>query len=188
MGHLCNLNNSILFFGTNNTFVSDLHKNLSSNTHHNIIQVEDDCIMATLLPSQCLKIIDYPSTKKWVKENLSLIHDNQLNIIFTNTQPNEIAGIVHCFDSKASLEEIISSIKLKLKSPKLHNNYHSTIFNLTPKEKLVYSMIMEGKSNKEIAGCICRSIHTVKTHIYNLYQKLDVNNRVQAINKSYYDI
>ena len=37
-----------------------------------------------------------------------------------------------------------------------------------------------GLSNQEIAESLCISYHTVKTHVYNIYQKIDAPDRFQA--------
>ena len=42
---------------------------------------------------------------------------------------------------------------------------------------LIQEKIAEGKSNKEIASELFISLSTVKTHINNLYKKLDVSSR-----------
>ncbi|MGD2272753.1 MAG: response regulator transcription factor [Desulfobacterales bacterium] len=51
---------------------------------------------------------------------------------------------------------------------------------LTPREKQILTMIGAGAGNDEIAEGLCISIHTVKTHIYNIYNKIKVPNRIQA--------
>ncbi|GAB6991822.1 LuxR C-terminal-related transcriptional regulator [Paenibacillus pini] len=52
---------------------------------------------------------------------------------------------------------------------------------LTDQEAKVLGLIAEGMSNKEIAHCLNITGETVKFHIKNIYRKLDVNNRVQAL-------
>jgi DNA-binding NarL/FixJ family response regulator len=44
-------------------------------------------------------------------------------------------------------------------------------------------MIIEGKSNKEIAKELFISLSTVKTHITNIYKKLNLSNRSDLIYK-----
>ncbi len=54
-------------------------------------------------------------------------------------------------------------------------------FKLTPREKELIELIYAGKSNKEIADILFLSESTVKTHIYNIFRKMDVKNRVGVI-------
>lgn len=51
---------------------------------------------------------------------------------------------------------------------------------LSPKERQLLSLLTQGCSNDVIASRLAISPHTVKTHFYNLYRKLQVRNRVQA--------
>lgn len=51
---------------------------------------------------------------------------------------------------------------------------------LTRRESEVLAVMAAGATNDEIASELCISIHTVKTHIYNIYHKIDVPNRLQA--------
>ena len=53
--------------------------------------------------------------------------------------------------------------------------------NLTAKELNILKLISEGKSNKEIAAISFVEMSTIKTHINNMYNKLTVNNRKEAI-------
>lgn len=51
---------------------------------------------------------------------------------------------------------------------------------LSPKERQLLALLRQGCSNDVIASRLSISPHTVKTHFYNLYRKLQVRNRVQA--------
>lgn len=51
---------------------------------------------------------------------------------------------------------------------------------LTPREVEILAMVAVGSKNEEIAEKLCISPHTVKTHIYNIFKKIDVPNRLQA--------
>ena len=53
--------------------------------------------------------------------------------------------------------------------------------SLTSKEKAVTYCLAEGLSNQEIAEKLHISIHTVKAHLESIYEKLEVNNRLQAV-------
>lgn len=52
---------------------------------------------------------------------------------------------------------------------------------LTPKETETLRLLMGGSSNSRIAGELKVSTHTVKTHLYNLFRKIQVSNRLQAV-------
>lgn len=53
--------------------------------------------------------------------------------------------------------------------------------SISPREQEVLRLVNAGCSNREIAGRLSISESTVKTHIGNIYCKLNVNSRVQAI-------
>ncbi|HLP94191.1 MAG TPA: response regulator transcription factor [Saprospiraceae bacterium] len=55
---------------------------------------------------------------------------------------------------------------------------------ITPRELEVLEQMAEGKSNQEIAESLFVSLNTVKTHLSNLFSKLDVQRRTQAIQKA----
>ncbi|MDU5117068.1 MAG: LuxR C-terminal-related transcriptional regulator, partial [Clostridium botulinum] len=54
---------------------------------------------------------------------------------------------------------------------------------LTEREKEVMEILFEGASNKQIGERLNISLATVKTHMINIYSKLQVSNRVQAVEK-----
>ena len=55
--------------------------------------------------------------------------------------------------------------------------------NLTSKELHILQLIADGKSNKEIAAVNFVEISTIKTHINNIYTKLEISSRKEAVNK-----
>ena len=57
----------------------------------------------------------------------------------------------------------------------------SPLTDLTRRELEVLSALAAGRTNKEIAGDLGLSPNTVKFHVKNLFQKLGVHNRSQAI-------
>ena len=55
---------------------------------------------------------------------------------------------------------------------------------LSSRELEVLALMAEGCSNQEIASRLFLSLNTIKTHCSNLFTKLDVKRRTQAIDKA----
>ena len=60
-----------------------------------------------------------------------------------------------------------------------YNGSESTL--LTHREKEILNKLRVGASNIEIAQALFISENTVKTHLYNLFKKIAVKNRTQAV-------
>lgn len=54
---------------------------------------------------------------------------------------------------------------------------------LSARETEILELLVKGLLYKEIAGSLSISIETVKRHCFNIYQKLHVNNRSEAVYK-----
>ena len=88
---------------------------------------------------------------------------------------------------EAPLTELISALKFV----RLHPNKFflrspltasvETTFNLTKRESEILSLLPDGLSNREMASLLFVSESTVKTHLISIYRKLQVENRIRAI-------
>lgn len=56
---------------------------------------------------------------------------------------------------------------------------------LSAREMDVLRLLAEGNTNQEIARILIIGVNTVKMHVQHLYDKLDVHNRVQAIQRAH---
>lgn len=54
-------------------------------------------------------------------------------------------------------------------------------YGLTAKEKEVCCKVRQGCDNREIASQLCVSFHTAKTHLKNIYRKLEIPNRPRLV-------
>jgi DNA-binding CsgD family transcriptional regulator len=55
-------------------------------------------------------------------------------------------------------------------------------YGITNREKEIIQLIFSGKGNKEIGEILYISVKTVKYHVYNIYRKLKIKNRIELIN------
>ncbi len=56
--------------------------------------------------------------------------------------------------------------------------------SLSAREMEVLALIAEGKSNQEISAELYLALNTVKRHAYNIYAKLEVKKRTQAVSRA----
>ena len=62
---------------------------------------------------------------------------------------------------------------------------NSEMKKLSEREKEILHHLSKGLRYKEIADQLCLSTETVRTHIRNIYEKLQVNSRTEALNKTF---
>ena len=67
-------------------------------------------------------------------------------------------------------------------SPPSSTSTHGNL--LSPRERTVLNLINDGQSNKNIARTLGISPETVKSHVKNIFAKLAVEKRTQAINRA----
>ncbi|WP_164668075.1 response regulator [Virgibacillus doumboii] len=60
-------------------------------------------------------------------------------------------------------------------------NYHKPLHLLTRRECEVLQLLADGKSNRAVAETLYISEKTVKNHVSNILQKMNVNDRTQAV-------
>lgn len=65
------------------------------------------------------------------------------------------------------------------------SGYFLEKFDISPRESEIVVLLRQGMSNKEIAGNLFVSPKTVENHIYSIYQKTGVKNRVELFNLLY---
>lgn len=88
-------------------------------------------------------------------------------------------GIRAVFNEELWLSrEIMTKFILENKGRRRFSRTHT--INLTRRESEILGMVATGTKNVEIASHLYISPHTVKTHLYNIYKKIKVSNRLEA--------
>ncbi|WZY00249.1 response regulator transcription factor [Bacillus sp. FSL W7-1360] len=73
---------------------------------------------------------------------------------------------------------VLKHVRAHVATPE--SDHEQKLTQLTRREREVLQEICAGKSNKEIAATLVISEPTVKTHVSNIFGKLDVQDRTQA--------
>lgn len=122
------------------------------------------CTVATVSIVDSRTDIDYIVNDKAIYAIFWLVF-NTLNAVF-------VWNSCRTLDSKnQTKEDIVEGLLDKAVS-----NY-----GLSTREREIAQLLYEGKNNNEIADILFLSTNTIKVHASNLYKKLGVSNRVQAI-------
>lgn len=104
--------------------------------------------------------------------------------ILKNTPPVQIlSAIREIYEGGAPMTPSIASKVLKMFKNKPADNT-SDEFNLTEREKEILKWLVEGMSYKLIADTCFISIDTVSGHIKNIYKKLQVHSKSEAVAKA----
>ncbi len=81
--------------------------------------------------------------------------------------------------ANATLRKKLASYLITHSGNYRYNSTESAL--LTHREKEILNKLRIGASNNEIARSLFISENTVKTHLYNLFKKIAVKNRTQAV-------
>ena len=103
--------------------------------------------------------------------------------ILKNTPPEKIMEAVQDLYNGGS--PISSQIARKvIEAFQVKQNANEIFQQLTRREQEMLEQLSKGFRYKEIADKLFISIETVRTHIRNIYEKLQVNSRIEALKKT----
>jgi NarL family two-component system response regulator LiaR len=123
-----------------------------------------------------LKFIEY---KHFVHEYPSEIYGGLIALIFT------VLGIYFGLRwTRAKEVVVIREVPVRMDSPFVMNASKLKEVGLTARELEILALIAQGLSNREIGEKLFISENTIKTHSSRLFEKMQVNRRVQAVQKA----
>lgn len=133
----------------------------------------------------------YPDLKilmQTIFEDSDMIFDSILagasGYILKNTSPSRILDYIkETCEGGAPMSPSIATKVLKMVGQELSKPKVDT-FNLSDREKEVLTCLVKGMSYKLIADACFISIDTVRGHIRNIYEKLHVHSKGEAIVKA----
>lgn len=104
--------------------------------------------------------------------------------ITKTTQPSKILdAIVEVYHGGSPMSSHIA--RKVVASFHTHQKDNAEMKKLSEREKEILHLLSDGLRYKEIADKLFLSTETVRTHIRNIYEKLQVNSRTEALNKTF---
>jgi len=124
-----------------------------------------------------IALFNIESDKKIEKEAM----DHGVRGVFNNELQNMLPkGILAILNNEMWYSR--KTLSERAMEPAAHIKSSSDAANsLTQREREILISIAAGSSNQDIADDLFISPNTVKTHIYNIYRKINISNRLQAM-------
>lgn len=133
-------------------------------------------LVKKITPDLIMLILSTYSDEKHVREAMNAGADGYL---LKNIPLEELQSVIRQFINKEPCySPYLVNITLA-QNPKAAT-VKPDDFGLTSREKEVLEHLAKGSSNKEISNNLFVSVETVKSHIKNIYKKLEVKNRMEA--------
>ena len=85
-------------------------------------------------------------------------------------------------DANSRREDLIKNMNAAIQRKESRRQVETPDRLLTRREQEILLQLTGGESNNSIASTLHLSEHTVKNHMYNIFRKIGVKNRVQASN------
>lgn len=106
---------------------------------------------------------------------------NSTNPYMKELSPNNQLSRINLWLVTIVLGLILTSIGI-FAYKKLNSNDKALLKDLSVQERRIFALLQEGKTNQEISDEFNISISTVKTHVSNIYAKLNIASRKEAMN------
>ncbi len=108
-----------------------------------------------------------------------VIEAGATSYLLKTSRASDIADAVRAtYDGETVLEPKVTGKMMSRMRQKKEQPLHE---ELTERESEILLLIAEGKSNQEIADELFIALKTVKTHVSNILNKLNVSDRTQAV-------
>ncbi len=182
---------------------NDIFIELANSSETALIALKDDVYDCILTDDQLPEKAGIELLKSLRREGnfipfvvLSELEDgesqNFVEKAYSNDEFNVAVGFFHFDTLNYWIHRLVEKYMQFLKTDKLEMDlFHSsagkieelqkTIKTLTKREMEILKLIGSGKSNKDIAEELFISYKTVKNHVYNLFAKLGIHTRAEAI-------
>lgn len=166
----CNSGKSIVLFDCFNQTMENLYSALTSK----LADVLVDNVVALYNLSSQLGVEGFALTQG-VK---GFFYTDDSTTVFVKGIRAMLNGEIWVARNK--LAECISRQGVKFREKHLYSMDKNNSAKLTNREIEILKQLRMGFTNDVIGDRLCISSHTVRTHIYNIFRKINVNNRLEA--------
>lgn len=111
---------------------------------------------------------------------LEMVKANQVSN-YEKTNIHEIDDLFSFLASRDESEDTVTQPEDTKQTSALFNAFVKNIKTLSPAERSVFNLYMEGYTAQEITKILCLSINTIKTHNKRIYTKLNVTSRKELL-------
>lgn len=127
---------------------------------------------------QCMALTSYDDAEN----AFNALKAGATGYILKNTDPKKLVEAIQDIHHGGSpmSSQIARLVVIDFAANRTEKTYSNV---LSRRENEILSLLSKGFRYKEIAGQLFISIETVRTHIRNIYEKLQVKNRSEAISK-----
>ncbi len=131
-------------------------------------------------PSTAVLILSMYSDERYV---LRAVKAGARGYLLKNSAGEELIRAIHEVEKGRSffspaVAEIFHDGLSRLKDLREANDRFDL---LTDRERQIYQLLAEGNSNKEIAGRLNLSLHTIETHRWRIMEKLDLHSTAELV-------
>ncbi|MBT3243857.1 MAG: helix-turn-helix transcriptional regulator [Bacteroidetes bacterium] len=183
------INEIVSFLDTLDYYGSNLNRQfISGAVNEKLLQYADTCIHPLVSLYALYKsnldqgFQDNPEfykryLRKWKHEQSDYFSVFKAQIPWESSN-NKSVLIILLFITIITISIVSFSIYIFKSRRKTNNSLYTS---LTVQERKIFSLLKEGKSNKEISELCSISLSTVKSHINNIYTKLDISSRKEVM-------
>jgi DNA-binding NarL/FixJ family response regulator len=137
-------------------------------------------VLRKIFPRMKILALSTYNDKNYIQESMAAGADGYL---LKTVDIDNLARIIVAFnDGKRIISPYLLDLGIDLESAGERSG--ADIFLLTRREMEILRLLGEGKNNKEISASLYLSPETVKTHLKNIFRKMGVKSRLDAVMKA----
>lgn len=191
---------NILLNGSDPNWLHGMSVAFEERPHFKVIENHDPLLLLEQTRQVLPEVLVWRTTQQDEAEILEVINEcPQVMIVLVVDDPNRFdilklmnMGVKGCLPLRLLPRQIVQAVelmviagivcfpRLNMKKPAGHN--HLAIPpSLTLREREILTLLCNNHSNQEIAATICVAESTVKTHLHNIFRKMGINKRSEAI-------